>query len=112
MERVPKRLYEVRPQDRDQRRTVEQIIDNTCSSLPSLDVPVPQMENQLVEGGVPAARCHSHSRAGYRSAQDLILFPSLSQAPCAFRAADGGTVGGSAYDRIFFFVAWAGGAER
>ena len=42
-------LYEeVRPRDRVQRRTVEQIVD-TVLIVPSLDVPVPQMENQLVE---------------------------------------------------------------
>ena len=44
----PDRLFEVRPQERDQRHTVEQIVDNTLI-VPSLDVPVPQMENQLVE---------------------------------------------------------------
>ena len=44
----PDRLFEVRPQERDQRRTVEQIVDNTLI-VPSLDVSVPQMENQLVE---------------------------------------------------------------
>ena len=44
----PDRLYEVRPQDRVLRCTVEQIVDNTLI-VPSLDVPVPQMENQLVE---------------------------------------------------------------
>ena len=70
------RLYEVRPQERDQRRTVEQIVD-TALIVPSLDVPVPQMEHQLVEV-CRAARC-PHSRAGYRSAQNL-LFPSISQA--------------------------------
>ena len=42
------RLYEVRPQERVQRRTVEQNVDNSLF-LPTLDVPVPQMENQLVE---------------------------------------------------------------
>ena len=31
--------------------------------------------------------------------------PVISQAPCAFRGADGGTVGGSADDRIPLFVA-------
>ena len=41
-------------------------------------------------GGVPAAR-YSHPRAGYRSAQDLLFIPSFTQAPCAFRGADGGT---------------------
>ena len=44
----PDLLFEVRPQERDQRCTVEQIVDNTLT-VPSLDVPVPQMENQLVE---------------------------------------------------------------
>ena len=42
------RLYEVRPQEGDQRHTVEQIVD-TVLFVPSLDVPVPQMENQLVD---------------------------------------------------------------
>ena len=44
----PDLLYEVRPQERDQRRTVEQIVDYTLI-VPSLDVPVPQMANQLLE---------------------------------------------------------------
>ena len=44
----PDRLYEVRPQGRVQRRTVEQNVD-TALFLPSLDVPVPQMANQQLE---------------------------------------------------------------
>ena len=40
----PDRDFEVRPQERDQRRTVEQIDDFTLI-VPSLDVPVPQMAN-------------------------------------------------------------------
>ena len=44
----PDRMYEVRPQERDQRHTVEQIVD-TVLFAPSLDVPVPQMGNQLVD---------------------------------------------------------------
>ena len=44
----PDRLSEVRPQGRVQRHTVEQIVDTTLI-VPSLDVPVPQRENQLVE---------------------------------------------------------------
>ena len=44
----PDRLVGVRPQERDQRRTVEQIVDSP-PVVPSLDVPVPQRENQLVE---------------------------------------------------------------
>ena len=41
------RLYEVRPQDRVQ-RTVDQLVD-TALFVPSLDVSVPQMVNQLLE---------------------------------------------------------------
>ena len=41
----PDRLCEVRPQDRDLRRTVDQIVD-AVSGLPALDVPVPQMVDQ------------------------------------------------------------------
>ena len=44
----PDRLAGVRPQERDQRHTVEQIVDIVLFA-PSLDVPVPQMDNQLVE---------------------------------------------------------------
>ena len=44
----PDRLAGVRPQGRVQRRTVEQICDYTLI-VPSLDVPVPQMANQLLE---------------------------------------------------------------
>ena len=42
------RLVGVRPQERDQRHTVKQIVD-TVLFAPSLDVPVPQRDNQLVE---------------------------------------------------------------
>ena len=44
----PDWMYEVRPQERDQRHTVEQIVD-TVLFAPSLDVLVPQMGNQLVD---------------------------------------------------------------
>ena len=44
----PDRLFEVRPQEPDQRRSAEQIVDNTLV-VPSLDVLVPKRENQLVE---------------------------------------------------------------
>ena len=43
----PERLYEVRSQDRVLRRTVEQNFD--VVTFPSLDVPEPQVGNQLVE---------------------------------------------------------------
>ena len=41
----PDRLWEVRPQERTQRRTVDQIVD-VVPGLPALDVPVPQMVDQ------------------------------------------------------------------
>ena len=41
----PDRLCEVRPKDRDLRRTVDQIVD-AVPGLPALDVPVPQMVDQ------------------------------------------------------------------
>ena len=44
----PDRLFEVRPQEMDQRRTVAQIVDS-LQVVPSLDVPVPQVANQLLE---------------------------------------------------------------
>ena len=44
----PDRFFEVMPQERDQRRAVVQIVD-TPLVVPSLDVLVPQMENQLAE---------------------------------------------------------------
>ena len=44
----PDRLVGVRTQERDQRHTVEQIVD-TALIVPSLDIPVPQMSNQLLE---------------------------------------------------------------
>ena len=44
----PDRLVGVRAQEQDQRRTVEQICDCTLI-VPSLEVPVPQMANQLLE---------------------------------------------------------------
>ena len=55
-------------------------------------------------GGFAQAPREADSRAGYRSARDLIFIPSLSQAPGSF-GADGRTVGGSSFDRILFFFA-------
>ena len=45
----PDWLFEVRPQGRDQRRTLEQFVDSSLV-VPSLDVPVPQME--VLHGGL------------------------------------------------------------
>ena len=64
----PDRLLDVSgPQERVQRRTVEQIVD-CVSEVPLLDAPVPQTVDQLV-GSAQATR-HRDSRAGDRSAQD------------------------------------------
>ena len=62
----PDRHYEVRPQDRLLRRTVEQNVDAVM--LPSLDVPEPQMEPV---GASATKDRHSDLAPGYRSAQDL-----------------------------------------
>ena len=43
----PDRLVDVRPQERAQRRTVEQLAD-AASGLPALDAPVPLVVEQLV----------------------------------------------------------------
>ena len=89
----PDRLYEVRPQERVQRRTVEQIVDNSLF-LPTLDVPVPQMENQLVEAcrlldvlipeqaiEVPKISSPRHSRRRVRfakqTAEQLVEVPTI-----------------------------------
>ena len=44
----PDRLYEVRPQEQVQRHTVDQTV-NAVPGLPSLDVPVPLMVEQLAD---------------------------------------------------------------
>ena len=86
----PDRLFEGRPQDRVQRRTVEQIADTTLI-VPSLDVPVPQMENQLVEVcrqldvripeqvfEVPKISSPSrHCRRRVRFAEQLVEVPTI-----------------------------------
>ena len=78
----PDRLSEVRPQGRVQRHTVEQIVD-TVLFVPSLDVPVPQMGNQLVEV------CR---QLDVRIPEQVIEMPKISSpalssspAPCALR---------------------------
>ena len=104
----PDRLFEVRPQDRDQRRTVEQIVDNRLI-VPLLDVPVPQMENQLVEvcqqldTHIPeqAIEVPKTSSSSRHSRRRRVRFAQQTT-----------ELGGSAYDRDLFFVAWADGAEH
>ena len=69
-----------------------------------LDVPVPQMGEQLPD--IVAGGC----RAGYRSAKDLAS--RCSSATFASRHAVGGTVGGSADDSFLFLVTADCGAPR
>ena len=95
------------PQERVPQRTVEPMLE-TFVPVPSLDVPVPQMENQLVE---PFRYLDLHVP------EQAIKVPKISipslQAPCALRGADGRTVGGSADDHLRFFpIAADCGAER
>ena len=104
----PERLHEVRPQDRVQRRTVEQIVGNTLF-VPSLGVPVPQMENQPVEV------CRL---LDILIPEQAIEVPKISSSRhfrrrrVRFRGLDGGTVGGSADDRFLLLIVRACGAER
>ena len=83
----PDRLYEVRPQERVLRHTVEQTVD-IAPELPALDALVPQMVEQLEDVLQIVDLCPC---AGDRSAQDLQPFPSSSSGSSC--AADGGTVG-------------------
>ena len=84
----PDRLYEVRPQERVQRRTVEQNVDNSLF-LPTLDVPVPQMENRLFDVLIPeqaiavpkiSSSRHSHMRRvrfAEQTAEQLVEVPTI-----------------------------------
>ena len=93
----PDWLTEVRPQERVQRHTVEQII-----LAPMLDVPVPLMEEQLL---VDAFAPHD-----IQVPEQVIEVPkdplrrALGVKSCS-RAAGGGTAGGSADDHLLFLVA-------
>ena len=87
-------LYEVRPQERDQRHTVEQIVDSP-QVVPSLDVPVPQRENQLVEAcrhldlpipeqaievpkiSSPSRHCRRRVRFAEQTAEQLVEVPTI-----------------------------------
>ena len=91
----PDRHYEVRPQDRVQRRTVEQIVDNTLI-VPSLDALVLQVENRLVEvcrqldthipelvievPKISSSSCHSRRRRvrfAEQTAEQLVVVPTI-----------------------------------
>ena len=90
----PDRLVGVRPQERDQRHTVEQIVD-TVLFAPSLDVPVPQMDNQLVEVcrqldvripeqvievpkiSSPSRHCRRRVRFAEQTAEQLVEVPTI-----------------------------------
>ena len=82
----PDRLFEVRPQERDQRHTVEQIVDNTL---------IVQMENQLVEVcrqldtrspelaievpkiSSPSRHCRRRVRFAEQTAEQLVEVPTI-----------------------------------
>ena len=104
----PAPLLEVRPQERVQQRTVEQIVD-PVPLFPLLHDVVPQMVEQLVDILSPL---DVHVvLAGYRSAQDRVSTTRCSHSPPC--AADGGTADGSADACIlFFFISADCGAER
>ena len=74
----PDRLFEVRPQERDQRRTVEQIVD-IALIVPSLDVPVPRRTNWW--------RCAGSSMFAFPSRSSKCprshLHPVIAGAMCA-----------------------------
>ena len=90
----PDRLVGVRPQERDQRHTVEQIVD-TVLIAPSLDVLVPQMDNQLVEVcqqfdvripeqvievpkiSSPSRHCRRRVRFAEQTAEQLVEVPTI-----------------------------------
>ena len=98
----PAPLLEVLPQMEAQRHAVDQIVD-AVSGPPTLDVPVPQMVNQLLsfltalDSFVP---------------EQVIEVPKISTPSRCPRATDSGTVGGTADDHILLFVTRVCGAER
>ena len=89
------RLYEVRPQERVQRRTVEQIVDNV-PVVPLLHTSEPQMVDSVVD----VLKILDHSLPGGKAGK-ATRCPGSLYAPCpsallAPWAAGGGTVGGGA----------------
>ena len=90
----PDRLADVRPQERDKRHTVEQNVD-TALIVPSLDVLVPQMDNQLVEVcrhldvhipeqvievpkiSSPSRHCRRRVRFAGQTAEQLVEVPTI-----------------------------------
>ena len=71
----------------------------------SLDVPVPQMGEQLpIIVQFFAAQLPVVARAGYRSAEDLTGQDSAALGGLSASAADGGPVGGCADCRVLFFA--------
>ena len=104
----PAPLLEVLPQERVQRRTVEQIVD-PVPVVPMLFTVESQMVDQLVDFSHTSRfrRCG----AGYRCAQDCVSTPRCSHSPPC--TVVGGTADGSADDRfLFFLIAADYGAER
>ena len=87
----PDRLAGVRPQEQEQRHTVEQIVDAVVAGLPTLDA---------AGGRAPVLRrAFACCRAGYRRAQD---HPRGHPDANLSRNAAGGKVAGSANNPVFF----------
>ena len=82
----PAPLLEVLPQERVQQRTAEQIVD-PVPVVPLLHDAAPQMVEQLVD---------------FLTLLDLDRLSTPRCSHCPWCAADGGTAGGSAYDRVSY----------
>ena len=105
----PERLAGVRPQERVQQHFVDQFVD-TAPALPILDVPLPLMGEQLSD-------VLQFFDALMPVPEQVVEVPKIlpEERPYAHhiaRYAAGGTPGGSADDRILFFLAADYGAHR
>ena len=92
----PAPLLEVLPQEQVQQRTSEQIVD-PVPLVPLLHDAVPQMVEQLVDFLTPL---------DFPVPEQVIEVPKIVSTPrCSHSpwcAADGGTAGGCAYDRVSY----------
>ena len=106
----PDRLYEVTPQERVQRCTMEQLVD-AVPCLPALDAPVPLLVEQLVTVLAEMEREEDVEMNRLEDRQ-VIAVPKISLDRVSKRCPrprprQGRPVGGSAYDHIVLFLAAA-----
>ena len=75
----PDRLFEVRPQERDQRRTVEQIVDTAffVPSLDVLDVHIPEQVIEVPKISSPSRPCRRRVRFAEQTAEQLVEVPTI-----------------------------------